>query len=123
MQSWVNELGRDGMGGRCEGRKRAIRGGRCLGEQEWVRQVETGRRRTVIYTEADVDGGGEGVEGQDTVKEDGDVEEGVVLLLGGFGGLHIDVGDEGLHLDPGLGAERGGGRGKGVGKDDDDEHV
>lgn len=85
-----------------------------------MRWAERGRRRTVIYAVADVDGGGENVEGQDAVEEDGHIEEQVVLLVGGFGGLHVDVGEEGLHLDPGLGA---GGRGKGVGQKDDDERV
>lgn len=50
-----------------------------------------------MYTEAGVDVGRDGVDGVD---EDGDVEEDVVLLEGGFGCLYVDVCEEGLHVDP-----------------------
>lgn len=67
----------------------------------WVRWVRRGRRRTVIHTEATVDVGRDRVGGEDGVEEDGDVEEEVVLLVGGFGCLDVDVCEKGLHLDPG----------------------
>ncbi|KAF8559641.1 zf-DHHC-domain-containing protein [Imleria badia] len=76
-----------------------------------------------MYTEADVDGGGDGGRGQDGVEEDGDVEEEVVLLEGSFGGLHVDVCEEGLRVDPRVGAGCRRGEGKGVGEKDDDEHL
>lgn len=73
----------------------------------------------VMYTEAAIDGGGDRVGGESGGEEDGDVEEEVVLLVGGFGGLDVEVGEEGLDVDPGAGW----GRGEGVGDDDDDERV
>ena len=77
-----------------------------------------GKRRTVIDTEADVDGGREDVGGEDAAEEDGDVEEEVVLEMGSLGGLHVDVCEEGLDVDPVWA-----GRGKGVGEEEDGEGV
>ena len=75
-------------------------------------------RRTVIYAKADVDGRDVG---EGAVEEDGDVEEEVVLAVGCFGCLHVDVCEECLYLDPQL--EAGCGRCKCVGEEDDDERV
>lgn len=108
------------MGGGCVERKKGSRGGRCLGGMGVGEMGGEEKGHTVIYTKADVDGG-DGVGREGAAEEDGDVEEEVVLPVGCFGGLDVDVCEEGLHVDPGLRAGRC--RGKRVGEEDDDEGV
>lgn len=84
------------------------------------RKKKGGRRHTVIYAETDVDGE-QCIGGENVAEEDGDVEEEIVLLVGDSRGLHVDVREDGLHLDPVLGA--GGARREGVREEDDDESI
>lgn len=76
-------------------------------------------RRTIMYTEADVDGGDD-VGGECGVEEDGHVEEEIV---GGFGCLYVNMCEESLHLHPRLGAGCRCVEGKGIGDEHDDERV